>query len=245
MHVIPAVDLKDGQCVRLEQGDMERVSVFSSDPVEMARRWEQAGAAMLHVVDLSGAVSGEQRHREVIGRIARALNIPVQIGGGVRTGQAVADYVSLGVSRVILGTVALRDRGLLERVAAEFPGKIVVGVDARSGRVAVQGWTEDTEASVFDVAASMKGLPLASLIYTDISRDGMQTGVDLEGASKLIGLVDFPVILAGGVSTLDDIRALRPVAERGLWGVITGRALYAGTLDLTEALAEVSAWAPG
>jgi phosphoribosylformimino-5-aminoimidazole carboxamide ribotide isomerase len=242
LRVIPAIDLKDGQCVRLEQGDLDRVSVFGDDPVAMAKRWEAAGAELLHVVDLNAAVAGRVIHGEIIGRMAATVSIPVQVGGGVRDLEALERYLDLGVSRVILGTAALRDPDFLRRAATEHPGRIIVGVDARDSRVAVAGWTESTDRDVLEVAAAWRGLDLAALIYTDIGRDGMQTGTDREGARRLLGVVEAPLILAGGVSTLEDIRALKPLAEAGLWGVITGRALYAGTLDLGEALAEASGW---
>lgn len=242
MRVIPAIDLKGGQCVRLLQGDMDRVSVFGDDPVAMARRWEAAGAELLHVVDLDAAVAGRVVHDEVIGRMAAAVSIPVQVGGGVRDMNALDRYVDLGVARVILGTAALRDPEFLRRAATRHPGRVIVGVDARNSRVAVQGWTEATDQDVLEVAAGLHGLDLAALIYTDIGRDGMQTGTDRDGARRLLEVVEAPLIVAGGVSTLDDIRDLRPLAEAGLWGVITGRALYAGSLDLGAALAEVSGW---
>jgi phosphoribosylformimino-5-aminoimidazole carboxamide ribotide isomerase len=242
LKVIPAIDLKDGQCVRLEQGDLNRVSVFGDDPVAMARRWEATGAELLHVVDLQAAVAGRVVHGEIIGRMAAAVSIPVQIGGGVRDLDALERYLELGVSRVILGTAALRDPEFLRSAATKHPGRIIVGVDARDGRVAVQGWTEATDQDVLEVAGAWRGLDLAALIYTDIGRDGMQTGTDRAGARRLLEVVEAPLILAGGVSTLDDVLDLKPLAEAGLWGVITGRALYAGTLDLAEALSEVSGW---
>jgi phosphoribosylformimino-5-aminoimidazole carboxamide ribotide isomerase len=242
LKVIPAIDLKDGQCVRLEQGDLNRVSVFGDDPVAMARRWEAAGAELLHVVDLQAAVAGRVVHGDIIGQMAAAVSIPVQIGGGVRDLNALERYLELGVSRVILGTAALRDPDFLRLAATRHPAKIIVGVDARDGRVAVQGWTEATDLDVLEVAGAWRDLDLAALIYTDIGRDGMQTGTDRAGARRLLEVVQAPLILAGGVSTLDDIRALKPLAGAGLWGVITGRALYAGTLDLEAALSEVSGW---
>ncbi|MBU0514585.1 MAG: 1-(5-phosphoribosyl)-5-[(5-phosphoribosylamino)methylideneamino]imidazole-4-carboxamide isomerase [Proteobacteria bacterium] len=242
MRVIPAIDLKGGQCVRLLQGDMDRVSVFGDDPVAMARRWEAAGAELLHVVDLDAAVLGRVVHGEVIGRMAGAVSIPVQVGGGVRDMASLDRYLDLGVARVILGTAALRDPEFLRLAAAGHPGRVIVGVDARNSRVAVQGWTEATDRDVIDVAAGLRTLDLAALIYTDIGRDGMQTGTDRDGARRLLEVVEAPLIVAGGVSTLDDIRGLKPLAEAGLWGVITGRALYAGSLDLGAALAEVSGW---
>ncbi len=237
MLVIPAIDLKNGQCVRLKQGRFDHVTVFGDDPPAIARRWESLGAEWLHVVDLDGAVGKSPKNREAIRKIVECINIPVEVGGGIRSLDTIDEYFSMGVARIILGTVALKDPQLVEEAGKKYPGKIAVGIDAKSGRVAVEGWTEVSTKSPVEIALGFSHLPLAAIIYTDIQRDGMQTGVNIDGTRKLAETIDIPVIASGGVATLDDIKALLPLETVGVIGVITGRAIYSGTLDLAEAIA--------
>lgn len=241
MIIFPAIDLKDGQCVRLMQGDPERATVYGSDPGRMARRWQEEGAQWLHVVDLDGAFSSSPRNRRSIESILASVTIPVQIGGGIRNIRTVAEYMELGLSRVILGTAALKAPELVREAAERYPGRIALGVDARGGKVAVEGWRENTERDAVSLVRQFESLPLAAVIYTDIHRDGMQTGVNVEATRQLLTSTQLPIIASGGVATLADIEALLPLMDLGLEGVITGRALYNGTLRLKEALAWVEA----
>jgi phosphoribosylformimino-5-aminoimidazole carboxamide ribotide isomerase len=236
MLIIPAIDLKDGKCVRLRQGRAEDLTVFSDDPVAMGLRWQAAGAQLLHVVDLDGAFSSRPRNLESIRRLRQALSIPMELGGGIRTLDTVAAYIDLGIDRLILGTVALKDPGLAARACADFPGRIAFGLDARDGLLAVEGWTETSRKTALDAAQALAPLQPAAFIYTDIARDGVKRGVNLPATRALAEAVDVPVIASGGVSSLDDIRALLPLESLGVVGVITGRALYDGSLDLAEAI---------
>jgi len=234
--IIPAIDLKDGRCVRLAQGDFRRVTVYSDDPVGMARRWRENGAERIHVVDLDGSLSGSPRNAEVIRRIVEEAGLPIEVGGGIRDIKTVETYLGMGVSWVILGTVALRNREFVREACNSYKGKIIVGVDANDGKVAIQGWTEQTEISAIETARSYEGYGLAALIYTDIKRDGMETGVNIEATANLARSVNIPVIASGGVSNLDDIKRLREVERFGVIGVIVGRALYSGAISLEEAI---------
>jgi phosphoribosylformimino-5-aminoimidazole carboxamide ribotide isomerase len=236
MIIFPAIDLKDGQCVRLMQGDPDRATVYGSDPAAVAKRWEDEGAEWLHVVDLDGAFTKEPRNREVIHSIIRSVTIPVQLGGGIRTYQTIQDYFSMGVSRLILGTAALNQPQLLEEACGEYPGKIALGIDARNGMVAIEGWVETTGTDAAGLVHRFSHLDLAAVIYTDIHRDGMQSGVNVEATGRLMDETGVPVIASGGVATLEDIESLLPLVPRGLLGVITGRAIYNGTLKLSEAI---------
>jgi phosphoribosylformimino-5-aminoimidazole carboxamide ribotide isomerase len=236
MLIIPAIDLKDGKCVRLRQGRAEDVTVFGDDPVAMGLRWQEAGARLLHVVDLDGAFSSRPQNLESIRRLRQALNIPMELGGGIRTLDTVAAYVDLGIDRLILGTVALKDPELAARACADFPGRIAFGLDARDGFLAVEGWTETSKRKAVDVARDLAKLQPAALIYTDIARDGVKRGVNIPATRDLAREVEVPVIASGGVSTLEDIRNLLPLEPLGVVGVITGRALYDGSLDLKEAI---------
>ena len=236
MIIIPAIDLKDGRCVRLAQGDFRRVTVYSDDPVGMARRWRENGAERIHVVDLDGSLSGSPRNAEVIRRIVEEAGLPIEVGGGIRDIKTVETYLGMGVSWVILGTVALRNREFVREACNSYKGKIIVGVDANDGKVAIQGWTEQTEISAIETARSYEGYGLAALIYTDIKRDGMETGVNIEATANLARSVNIPVIASGGVSNLDDIKRLREVERFGVIGVIVGRALYSGAISLEEAI---------
>lgn len=236
MLIIPAVDIRGGKCVRLRQGRLDAETVFSDDPVAMGLKWQEAGARWLHVVDLDGAFSARPQNLEAIRRLRRALAIPMELGGGIRTLDTLAAYVDLGIDRLILGTVALKDPELAARACAEYPGRIAFGLDARDGLLAVEGWTETSRRTALEVARSLAPLRPAALIYTDISRDGVKRGVNLTATRALAEAIDLPVIASGGVSSLDDIKALLPLEPLGVVGVIVGRALYDGNLDLAEAL---------
>jgi len=236
MLIIPAIDLKDGKCVRLRQGRAEDLTVFSDDPVAMGLRWQAAGARLLHVVDLDGAFSSRPRNLESIRRLRQALAIPMELGGGIRTLDTVAAYIDLGIDRLILGTAALKDPELAARACADFPGRIAFGLDAKDGLLAVEGWTETSGKTALDAARALAPLQPAAFIYTDIARDGVKRGVNIPATRALAEEVDVPVIASGGVSSLDDIRALLPLESLGVIGVITGRALYDGSLDLQEAI---------
>ena len=239
MIIFPAIDIKDGLCVRLMQGDPERVTVYGSDPVAVARRWQEEGARWLHVVDLDGAFSQTPKNRDVIASMVNAVTIPVQVGGGIRRSATIEDYLGLGVERVILGTAALREPQLLEEACRRFPRRVALGIDARDGQVAIEGWKETTGTDAVSLVRSFSHLELAAVIYTDIHRDGMQSGVNVQATRILLEATDFPVIASGGVATLEDVEALLPLIPLGLLGVITGRAIYNGTLVLSEALALV------
>lgn len=245
MIIYPAIDLKDGLCVRLMQGDPERVTVYGKDPAAMARYWEGEGAQWLHVVDLDGAFSQSPKNREVVVAIADAVSIPVQVGGGIRNLAVIADYLGSGLERVILGTAALREPQLLEAACQRFPHRVALGIDARDGQVAIEGWKETTGTDAISLVGRFSHLALAAVIYTDIHRDGMQSGVNVQATRNLLEATRFPVIASGGVATLKDVEALLPLIPLGLQGVITGRAIYSGTLVLSEALALVRAHHPG
>jgi phosphoribosylformimino-5-aminoimidazole carboxamide ribotide isomerase len=236
VEVIPAVDLKGGRCVRLRQGRMDDETVFSDDPVAMARRWQDAGARRVHVVDLDGAVGGRPANAPVIQAICRELSVPVQLGGGVRDGEGLARALELGVERVILGTLAAAQPNAVLELAARFPGRVVVGIDARDGKVAVRGWTETSELHFLDLARRFDQPEIAAVVFTDITRDGMHTGPNLESTRRLCREISRPVVAAGGVHELEDLRRLKDLEPDGLAGVITGRAIYEGTLDLARAL---------
>jgi phosphoribosylformimino-5-aminoimidazole carboxamide ribotide isomerase len=236
MLIIPAIDLKDGKCVRLRQGRAEDVTVFGDDPAAMGLKWQEAGAKLLHVVDLDGAFSSRPQNLDSIRRLRRALTIPMELGGGIRTLETVAAYIDLGVDRLILGTAALKDPDLAARACAEYPGRIAFGLDARDGLLAVEGWTETSQQTALEAARTLARLHPAAFIYTDIARDGVKRGVNLPATRNLAEAVNVPVIASGGVSCLDDIRSLLPLEPLGVVGVITGRALYDGSLDLAEAI---------
>jgi phosphoribosylformimino-5-aminoimidazole carboxamide ribotide isomerase len=236
MLIIPAIDLKGGQCVRLSQGDMDRATVYSENPAEMAKTWQGMGAKRIHVVDLDGAVSGQPKNRDAINAIVSAVSVPVQLGGGIRDIETIKEYFSCGIDRVILGTAAIKDPLFLEESCRTWPGKIIVGIDATDGMVCVQGWTEKTAMSVVDLVKKIEHLPLAAIVFTDIKRDGMLTGPNIESTAQLARSTHIPVIASGGVSRIEDIEALLTVEEFGVSGVIIGRALYTGSLDLRECI---------
>ena len=237
MLVIPAIDLKGGRCVRLRQGRMDQATVYGVDPAAMARRWAGLGAPRIHVVDLDGAFAGRPENREAIRAIRRAVDVPVQVGGGVRDEATAERLFADGVDYVIVGTAAVEDPGLVRRLADRFPGRVLVGIDARGGRVAVRGWAEVTDVAAEDLARRLRDAGAAGFVFTDIERDGMQTGVNLEATASFARAAGVPVIASGGVAAVEDIRRLKPLEPLGVIGVITGRALYEGTLDLSEALA--------
>ncbi|MBW2330652.1 MAG: 1-(5-phosphoribosyl)-5-[(5-phosphoribosylamino)methylideneamino]imidazole-4-carboxamide isomerase, partial [Deltaproteobacteria bacterium] len=236
MLIIPAVDIKGGRCVRLLQGREGSETIFSDDPSAMAGRWEAEGAELLHVIDLDGAFTKSPQNVEAIKRILDRVRIPVQLGGGIRNMETISMFLELGVSRVILGTEAIRNPRLVEQACQAFPGKIMVGIDARNGMVAIEGWTQTTQKRAIDVAKVFEENGLAGIIFTDIHKDGMQTGPNIEETKRIAEAVSTPVIASGGVANINDIKALAGLEPHGVVGIITGRALYAGTLELKEAL---------
>lgn len=236
MIILPAIDLKNGQCVRLEQGLMEKDTVYSDDPAAMARHWQDEGGEFLHLVDLDGAFAGVPKNREAIEAIIAAVDIPTELGGGIRDLKTIEAYLKLGVDRVILGTVAKENPQLVAEACRRFPGQIVVGIDARNGLVAVRGWAEVTEKKAIDLAREMEAFGVTAIIYTDIARDGMMQGPNLEATAALAEAISIPVIASGGVSSLDDIRKLLRIEASGVEGVITGKAIYSGALNLREAV---------
>ena len=237
MIVIPAIDLKEGRCVRLEQGLMERDTVFNDNPAAQALEWQRQGAELLHIVDLDGAFAGEPKNHAAIAAIVGAISIPTQLGGGIRDLATVEAYLSLGVGRVILGTAAQRNPELVKEACEKFPGRIVVGIDAKNGMVAVQGWAEVTGITAVELAKKFEGYGVAAIIYTDIARDGMLQGPNLEATKALAQAISIPVIASGGVSTLADITNLMAIEDSGVTGVITGKAVYTGAIKLAEAIA--------
>ncbi len=237
MIVIPAIDLKEGKCVRLEQGLMEKDTVYSDDPAAMARHWQDEGGELLHLVDLDGAFAGVPKNREAIRAIVAAVDIPTELGGGIRDLATIKAYLELGIDRVILGTVAKENPALVNEACRQFPGHIVVGIDAKGGKVAVRGWAEVTEKLAVDLAWEMEGFGVSAIIYTDIARDGMMQGPNLEATKTLAEAISIPVIASGGVSSIEDIRNLITIEASGIEGVITGKAIYTGSLNLREAVA--------
>lgn len=238
MLLFPAIDLKDGACVRLYKGDMDQATVFNNDPAAQARAFVDAGAEWLHIVDLNGAFKGEPVNAAAVASILKAVpGTPVQLGGGIRTLDVIEDWLGRGVRRVILGTVALREPNLVKRAALHYPGKIVVGIDARGGRVAVQGWAETSEMTAVELARRFEDVGVAAIVYTDIDRDGMMQGVNVEATVAMAKASSLPIIASGGITNLDDIKALLARAHEGagICGAITGRAIYEGTLDLAAA----------
>lgn len=237
MLLIPAIDLKDGKCVRLRQGKMEEETVFSDDPVAIADRWVKAGAKRLHIVDLNGAFEGRPVNAQVINRIAQNHpDLAIQVGGGIRDEDTVQTYLEAGVHYVIIGTKAVSAPHFVNDLCTEFPGHILVGLDAKEGKVAIDGWSKLSNHDVVDLAQRFEQDGVESIIYTDIARDGMMQGVNVEATAALARSIRIPVIAAGGITTLDDIRALGEVAQDGILGAITGRAIYEGTLDFAEGL---------
>ncbi|MGH7770048.1 MAG: 1-(5-phosphoribosyl)-5-[(5-phosphoribosylamino)methylideneamino]imidazole-4-carboxamide isomerase [Candidatus Binatia bacterium] len=236
MIIIPAIDIKDGQCVRLYQGEMDKETVYFSDPVAAAKHWVEQGAERLHVVDLNGAVEGRPVHKREIAAICKCVAVPVQLGGGLRSLEAIEEALGLGAARFILGTAAYENPDFLRQACRKFPGKMIVGIDARNGRVAVKGWKETTSMDAVELAVRCEADGTSRIIYTDISRDGTRRGVNAEETRRLARAVKIPVIASGGVATLDDIRRLKEIETDGVEGVIVGQALYAGLFQLSEAI---------
>ncbi|MCB1743789.1 MAG: 1-(5-phosphoribosyl)-5-[(5-phosphoribosylamino)methylideneamino]imidazole-4-carboxamide isomerase [Gammaproteobacteria bacterium] len=236
MLIIPAIDLKDNCCVRLKQGRMEEATVYSDDPVAMARRWAAAGARRLHIVDLNGAVSGQPVHADMVRRICDALpDIPMQVGGGIRDEDTIDAYLGAGVQYVILGSKAVAAPHFIADVCVEFPGHIMVGLDARNGKVATDGWSKLSHHDVTDMARQFERDGVESIVFTDIGRDGMLQGVNTASTVDLARAVHIPIIASGGIRSLDDIRSLCEFADEGIMGAITGTAIYEGTLDFAQA----------
>ena len=236
MLIIPAIDIKNGQCVRLRQGDLNDDTVFSSDLLAVADQWVEQGARRLHIVDLDGAVSGKPVHLESIAAICRSHpDLPVQIGGGIRSLETAQAYFDAGVSYLIIGTKAVNEPKFIEQLTSDFPDKIIVGLDAKDGMVAVDGWTKTSDKTVTQVAKWFEKMQVAAIIYTDIARDGMLSGVNVESTYALAQSTSLPVIASGGVKNLEDIKALADLPAPGVAGAITGRAIYEGTLDFVQA----------
>ena len=234
--LFPAIDLKDGECVRLEKGDMARATVFNADPAAQARRFAEAGFEWLHVVDLNGAFAGRSVNGVAVEAILAATKVPVQLGGGIRDMAAIEGWLAKKIARIVLGTAAVRDPELVRRAARAWPEQIAVGIDARGGRVAVEGWGEATEMKAIDLARRFEDAGVAAIIYTDIERDGVLAGLNLEATAALARAVSIPVIASGGLASLDDVRRLMQPEYAMLAGAIAGRALYDGRLDVAEAL---------
>lgn len=236
MIVIPAVDLKDGRCVRLSQGRMDQESIYSEHPIDMARHWESKGAERLHVVDLNGAVTGRPIHQSLIKEISQSVRIPIEVGGGIRDVATIENYLSSGVRWVILGTAAFQNPSLVEEACKRFPERVILGIDAKGGRVAIQGWNEVASLEAIDLIRQFEGMGLSAIIFTDIERDGMGTGLNFQLTKNLARSTSIPVIASGGVSQIEDIEHLLELKPDGVIGVIVGRALYTGQVDLEKAI---------
>lgn len=235
MLLIPAIDLKDGQCVRLRQGRMDDSTVFSDDPVAMAGQWIEQGARRLHIVDLNGALSGRPVNARIVERIAQTFpDVPLQVGGGVRDEEIIEAYLDAGVSYVIIGTSAVNEPHFVADMALAYPGHIIVGLDARDGKVAIDGWSKLSNHDVIDMAQHFERDGVVAIIYTDISRDGMMSGINVEATVRLAQAINIPVIASGGIASLEDIKALGEAASEGIEGAVLGRALYEGKLDFGE-----------
>lgn len=234
MLVIPAIDLKDGQCVRLLQGRKDAVTTYSNDPASTARQWESCGAKLLHVVDLDGAFTGSQKNLDAIIKIRKSVSMDIEVGGGIRDLKKIDDLISIGIDRIILGTAVIENPSLLKDACDKYPNGILAGIDAKDGKVAVKGWVEVTGVDAKELAREAEGKGAAGIIYTDISRDGMLTGPNVYAMKEMVEAVNIPVIASGGVSSIEDIKALKEI--KGLRGVITGKAIYSGAIDLREAI---------
>jgi phosphoribosylformimino-5-aminoimidazole carboxamide ribotide isomerase len=236
MDIIPAIDIKNGKVVRLFKGRFDKVTEYGTDPVDMAKQWEGLGARYLHIVDLDGAETGVRRNVEIIKRIAKQIKIPFEVGGGIRSMEAVDDYLNAGISRVVLGTKAVEDRALLGEILRKWSDRVAASLDCYEGFVAQRGWVEISEVRGVDLARELETTGLKYLIYTDITRDGTLTGVNMEGFKEILGAVNINVIASGGVRSLDDIKELVGLNSPCLWGIISGKALYEGVLDLKDAI---------
>jgi len=239
--LFPAIDLKNGECVRLQEGDMARATVFNTDPAAQARRFEDQGFEYLHVVDLDGAFAGKPMNAAAVEAMLKAVKMPVQLGGGIRDLATIEAWLAKGIARVIIGTAAVRDPDLVKQAAKKYPGQIAVGLDAREGKVAVEGWAEVSELAVIDIARRFEDAGVAAIIFTDIARDGLLKGLNLDATIALADAVAIPVIASGGLASIDDIRAMLAPRAQKLQGAIAGRALYDGRLDPDEALALIKA----
>lgn len=237
MLIIPAIDIKDGKCVRLKQGDMQDATIYSENPTAMANHWKDQGARRLHVVDLNGAAAGKPKNEAVIKSIVHAVgdSLPVQLGGGIRDLDTIEYYLDLGVSYIIIGTAAVKNPGFLQDACTAFAGHVIVGLDAKDGKVAVEGWSKMTRHDVVDLARKFQDYGVEAIIYTDIGRDGMLSGINIEATVKLAQQLSVPVIASGGLTGLPDIEALCKVESEGITGVVTGRAIYQGTIDFKKA----------
>jgi len=236
MIIYPAIDIKQGKCVRLFQGEMENVTIFSDDPVETAKRWEAAGAQFIHLVDLDGAVSGQPKHLKIVEKIIHSIDIPIQFGGGIRNLVILKEILELGVERAVLGTSAIKSPEFVTEACREYGSRIVVGIDSREGKLAIRGWKETTQEEAVEVAKRMEELGVPRLVCTDIERDGMLAGPNIEAIRAMVEAVNIPVIASGGISSLEDIKNLKKLEPLGLEGVIIGRALYTGAFTLEEAI---------
>ncbi len=235
MLLIPAIDIKEGKCVRLRQGDMKQTTIFSDDPVSVAQRWVDEGARRLHIVDLDGALKGQPVNADVVHRIAENHpQLPIQVGGGIRNEETVDVYIQAGVRYVIIGTQAIKEPHLISDLCVEYPTRVIVGLDAKDGKVATEGWSKLSKHNIIDVAQRFDAEGVESIIYTDIARDGMMKGVNIEATVSLAKAVNIPVIASGGIHNIENIRKLAAVSASGIVGAITGRAIYEGTLDFAE-----------
>ncbi|MBI1819046.1 MAG: 1-(5-phosphoribosyl)-5-[(5-phosphoribosylamino)methylideneamino]imidazole-4-carboxamide isomerase [Nitrospirae bacterium] len=235
MKLFPAIDIKNGECVRLKQGKFDQKEVFSIEPESIAKKWREAGAEMIHVVDLDGALSGKPVNREVIRKILKTVPTPIQVGGGIREFETIESYLSMGVSRVVLGTSIIKNIDLLKKAAKAFPGQIVAGIDAKNGKIAISGWTDVTGESAVDYGRKISALGIAALVYTDIEKDGMMEGPNFRCIEEMAGAMHVPLVVSGGVSSLKDIR--RIMEMKNIEGIIIGKALYTGAISLEPAIA--------
>ena len=234
MIIYPAIDLKDGKCVRLYKGDMNQATIFNDSPANQAKSFEDQGFKFIHVVDLDGAIAGSSANEKSVKSILKTVNIPVQLGGGIRNIDTIEKWLDLGINRVIIGTAALKNPELVKSAAKKFPGKIIVGIDAKNGAVAVEGWVSESDITVIDLAKKFEDAGVTAIIYTDINRDGTLTGIDLEGTKKLAESINIPVIASGGVASIEDIIRLKTIEKYGVEGVIIGKALYENKISISE-----------
>ncbi|MBD20079.1 MAG: 1-(5-phosphoribosyl)-5-[(5-phosphoribosylamino)methylideneamino]imidazole-4-carboxamide isomerase [Rhodospirillaceae bacterium] len=237
MILFPAIDLKDGLCVRLLRGDMQQATIFNPDPIRQAEEFEMAGFQWLHMVDLNGAVEGKPVNTEIVSKVVSSVDIPIQLGGGIRNKKTLEHWINIGVNRIVLGTAALSDPEFVFQACADFPGKIVIAIDARDGMVAIDGWTKDSGVRALDLALRFEDKGAAAILFTDINRDGAMGGVNIEATVDLAFSLTTPVIASGGVSSLNDLKELKEKATAGIQGVICGRALYDGRIETAEAIA--------